>query len=450
MVQAAIRDGASARAWLETQPHQVRIWFAARWALRVAPVLFTDSNSATDHLILMSLRALLTASVAATCSASEFDNLEQAASAAARAAGGSVIRSAVAAAEAGRTFHNPNPSDPLFVDDHIHSDQHSAAQITAKAASTVTNSLEHADTIMRTTGDLYHITSPVFPAAVIDTGTPREWRPLWPSKPMAEKFLSGWESMKRSMQTAPEKWAFWLEWYEAILRGNPLPWDLSLRIAKEVTEEQWDAGPETVAERIEEIRREFEQRASFERPDSVPELERQRLAEHVTQLLANPKMTAIAAQGTAETLDRAIREFLDKAPANCLPDELIHLQDLPPVFRQIAEIVTNSATTEAKERRLAEEIEALNQKVAQLEAHLKEARGKTLNGRFKTAAIESLGKTIGGPWFIGAVAFGTCHFFGVSPSDLTLENLRGWLNDVNAAEPMQELAKPPLPPTRDV
>ncbi|MDB0052192.1 hypothetical protein N9F04_00410 [Ascidiaceihabitans sp.] len=79
---------------------------------------------------------------------------------------------------------------------------------------------------------------------------------------------------------------------------------------------------------------------------------------------------------------------------------------------------------------------ALNTKLAELEAELKIAKEKLLNGRFKIAAIESFGKTIGSTWFLGALALGTSHFFGLPPNKMTLENLRGFADDMLTAEPL--------------
>jgi hypothetical protein len=74
---------------------------------------------------------------------------------------------------------------------------------------------------------------------------------------MPEGLARHWDRMRDTMQAEPDKWAFWQEWYEAILEGDPLPWELTLRIAKEVTEEEWDAGPEVLARRIEAIKADF-------------------------------------------------------------------------------------------------------------------------------------------------------------------------------------------------
>lgn len=73
--------------------------------------------------------------------------------------------------------------------------------------------------------------------------------------------------MRLHLLAAPEKWTFWLEWYEAILEGRPLPWELSYAIATELEDSDWEAGPEHVQGRIEEIRARYELRqriAEFE------------------------------------------------------------------------------------------------------------------------------------------------------------------------------------------
>lgn len=227
--------------------------------------------------------------------------------------------------------------------------------------------------------------------------------------------------------------SFWKDWIHLFANGQPFDWSLQKEVAL-ISDAIWDAGPEAIAFEIERIQAKFSN--AMERPNSVPELEQTKLTKHVKQLLASPEMTALSAEGAAETLERAIKEYMNQAPANCLPDELAHLDALPSLFRSIARTVKSNDLGEAKETRLLEQIIALNAKVAQLEADLKAAKEKTLNGRFKIKAIESLGTTIGSPWFLGAMALATSHFFGLSPSELTFENLRNYTSDVLGAEPM--------------
>ncbi|MEO9778092.1 hypothetical protein, partial [Sedimentitalea sp.] len=94
-------------------------------------------------------------------------------------------------------------------------------------------------------------------AASEDTTWPGEWPALWPGNRMPEGLAVLWPKMEQRLSAAPEKWAFWLDWYRAILVGKPMNWALTQQIAKEVTELQWDAGSKAVAERIEEIKNLF-------------------------------------------------------------------------------------------------------------------------------------------------------------------------------------------------
>ena len=57
------------------------------------------------------------------------------------------------------------------------------------------------------------------------------------------------------MDSGPE-WAFWREWYQGFLDGNPLDWELQRRVAL-IDDPIWEAGPEAVAEEIERIRAEY-------------------------------------------------------------------------------------------------------------------------------------------------------------------------------------------------
>ncbi|MEM6939937.1 MAG: hypothetical protein AAF943_08905 [Pseudomonadota bacterium] len=165
--------------------------------------------------------------------------------------------------------------------------------------------------------------------------------------------------------SSDHRWRFFHDWYVGMWDGTWSDWDLAHEVAK-IDAKVWKAGLDAVAAEIEGIKKRLGR--DLPRPDSVPELEREKLVEHVKQLLKNPGFTALAAEGAAETLSQAIKRYLDEAPANCLPDELAYLNDLPAVFREISEIVKSKERGEAQERRLLEEIERLNAKIARMEA----------------------------------------------------------------------------------
>ena len=216
-----------------------------------------------------------------------------------------------------------------------------------------------------------------------------------------------------------------------------MDWGLLRRVAL-IPDDTWDAGPEAVAEAIADIRK-----------DLAPKpLNQKELATHIERLLASPDMSELAAESAAESIEKSIHEFKTQAPANKLPDGLETLEDLPAVFRSIKSVIISSKSKDEKIASLQEEINDLHSKVQKLEAELKEAQQKTLTGVFKKKYIETLATTLGSAWFKGAVCLGACHFFGVAPSDITLENLRDYLDQASKAEPISD--DRPLPPIDDI
>ncbi len=71
-------------------------------------------------------------------------------------------------------------------------------------------------------------------------------QPSWYSRDM-EKVRGIWSKYP------PGTWDFWLRWWDGVLSGKPLNWELQRDIVLELTAEDWEAGPARVAERIAEI-----------------------------------------------------------------------------------------------------------------------------------------------------------------------------------------------------
>jgi hypothetical protein len=243
-----------------------------------------------------------------------------------------------------------------------------------------------------------------------------------------ERFAAG----KADLLRAGGPWEFWARWYDRAMAGDPLPWDLQEQVAL-IPNEVWEAGPEAVAKEIAKI--EAALSPSRARPDTVPEIERAILRQLVQGLLSAPQLTADFAASSAETIDRATQEYLNRSGENCLPEEFAALDALPGHFRRIGALALQDAAAQDAIVALEAEIEALNGAVARLEADLQDARKRTLDGRFKAAAIENLAKTVTSPWMIGAVGYGVCHFFGWTPSSWTLAHLRGYAEDLLKALP---------------
>ncbi|MEP5009929.1 hypothetical protein, partial [Roseobacter sp.] len=98
-------------------------------------------------------------------------------------------------------------------------------------------------------------------AAFSATNTDRDhvgrWPALWPNQDMPQGLTKGWSLLRDRLAAEPEVWQFWIDWYEGLLTGNPMPWPLLYRIAQEITDDEWNEGPSTVARRIDDIRRDF-------------------------------------------------------------------------------------------------------------------------------------------------------------------------------------------------
>lgn len=76
------------------------------------------------------------------------------------------------------------------------------------------------------------------------------WR-LWPSTKNITPLLEFWEGF--SARPDPDAtWAFWRKWYQGMLDGTPMDWDLQLRVAL-IDDAVWEEGAGAVAEAIRAI-----------------------------------------------------------------------------------------------------------------------------------------------------------------------------------------------------
>ncbi|MDW3224362.1 MAG: hypothetical protein R8G34_16030 [Paracoccaceae bacterium] len=230
-----IMDDKCAKAWLETQDHQTQVWFATRCALRALPALGSRKDATTSRLAFTTCRASLISAAAATCPAAEMMALSSPAAAAFSAATApdtaafSAAFSAAAAADsaAAAAFSIATAADSAF-----------SAAFSAAAA---------ADSAF----------SAAFSAATFDSVSPGNWVLLWSDIAQPEGLKAGWDALKAQWAADEADWSFWIAWYEGILNGSPMDWDMIFKIATEITDEEWDAGQTVVAERIKEIQVDF-------------------------------------------------------------------------------------------------------------------------------------------------------------------------------------------------
>ncbi|MEP3025496.1 MAG: hypothetical protein ABJO71_06475 [Pseudoruegeria sp.] len=244
--------------------------------------------------------------------------------------------------------------------------------------------------------------------------------PLWAEVIDFPNVANSKEQLLRFANPDTEIWSFWARWYQGMWDGKPLDWELQRRVAL-IDDAVWKVGPEAVAEEIARIEREM----------AGPSLlEEKTLLRHVQYLLKNPVLSHATAINGAVTIERAIAGYMREAPANCLPDGLAHLEELPMHFRAIAKVLTISPPVETNERDLLVQIQGLHARVSKLEKELAVAKSKTLKGVISENAAKKFGETIGSLPLWAAVAGNAMFFFGVEPNDLTLENFRGFASEL--------------------
>lgn len=130
-----------------------------------------------------------------------------------------------------------------------------------------------------------------------------------------------------ALQKSP--WAFWQDWYQGFLEGNPLEWDLQRHVAQ-IDEAIWAAGPEAVAEEIERIRRLFEL-----------EQELTRLKNLLAAVERTPVATVIGDNGGPPLEDAAARALQTELAliwkqVEELEEEIAKPSPSPPLLEKIA------------------------------------------------------------------------------------------------------------------
>ncbi|MCK0139649.1 hypothetical protein [Aliiroseovarius sp. F47248L] len=76
--------------------------------------------------------------------------------------------------------------------------------------------------------------------------------PLW-QKVGEPKWLLDSRPLDDRIIEQGDEWSFWRDWYQGFLDGKPLDWELQRRVAL-IPDEEWEKGPEHIAEKIEEIK----------------------------------------------------------------------------------------------------------------------------------------------------------------------------------------------------
>ncbi|UWQ04229.1 hypothetical protein [Aliiroseovarius crassostreae] len=189
---------------------------------------------------------------------------------------------------------------------------------------------------------------------------------------------------------------FWRDWYQGFLDGKPLDWELQRRVAL-IPDQDWEKGPEHIARKIEEIRKEFE--AEKGKPaERHKELE----PSSVEHLLAAPSITANQIDAAAQDIRDAECKYLNDTGANALPEEFQSFPSIAYSLTQISQSIRSHHTTSPVEEELRQQIGRLNARIIELETELDKLRNSG-DPVFLNAFKEQAGKNLGDWKMYGAV-----------------------------------------------
>lgn len=95
-------------------------------------------------------------------------------------------------------------------------------------------------------------------ATEVEVGSDLAMLPLWSVAPI--NAFSKYDAKARAIWARdPETWSFWTRWWDGVLSGNQLDWELQKQVAL-IPDAIWEQGPKAVAQAIREIEERFDLR----------------------------------------------------------------------------------------------------------------------------------------------------------------------------------------------
>ncbi|MEL6235625.1 MAG: hypothetical protein AAFR46_14570 [Pseudomonadota bacterium] len=300
------------RAWLEAWPQEVAVAIAARAALRATPILalarLDDETSQT--LLLPSFRARVIGSV----------RMRSHSIAVSRAAGSATFAihaarsSAADAADTDTLASAASAADTMLV-------SAATADATLTAASAALGSGAAARAAARAAADAARAAALAADAAdaaafwddvsadatIVENGAgpvARFDQPLWHEAGMPAGLQVGWARLRTYLTETDPRMRFWAEWYQRMLDGDPMDWAMQEEIAL-LPDQDWDAGPDRIAERIAVIEAKYLSQATplAETVEINPETGKARAVPAAPQA---PELYRTALTRVADALDDAL------------------------------------------------------------------------------------------------------------------------------------------------
>ncbi|MBT54490.1 MAG: hypothetical protein CMF72_13960 [Mameliella sp.] len=374
-------DRGAFERWLKEQSQEVCVAIATRAALRVWPNILSlrfwkdtdEARGQQEGLALLTARCCLVSGIASTYPSPK-------------------IRSDAANAAASAAFAATNETNAATNTAAF------AATNAANAARAVTEATANAKAAYVAAAGSNPFDAVGINAAFSDANlTPAAMlsTPLW--------HKTGWpdglapEEIGPTLLDTDPRFEFFKRWYDGMVRGAPMDWELQRRVAL-IPQEVWEAGADAVAGAIAEIEAAWEaERQAIEPrwPDFEPR--------HVTHLFENRIIVSAGVSSLSATIRQEFERFRAETGLNETPEMFAPLEALPRRLDRISDILTKMEQSDATEQALREEIGRLNAQVANLEAELAKAKADCealQRSSWKTVAAW----TIGGANLFGVLA----------------------------------------------
>jgi hypothetical protein len=265
MDPAGIHDNTSLVKWLQTRPQTDAVILATRAALRVFPLIVTNLdepwNKEAGLTALPILRVLLISCVTAKMASAAVASTGDSARAAAAAVGDVELRT-IRAVAAARGY--PDSDKAITAASSAIRAANFASVDTANSIDAATlaaafgqgieafkkEEFENLSSQVSTAGraawleiqgDSHHLDND---RDLMSLSLWSEAEPQWFTE-------ENWKS-QRGFEREQNLWIFWLRWWDGVVSGNQLDWDLQCQVAL-IPDSVWDAGPAAVADAIRQI-----------------------------------------------------------------------------------------------------------------------------------------------------------------------------------------------------
>ncbi|MEL6643202.1 MAG: hypothetical protein AAFQ79_04645 [Pseudomonadota bacterium] len=285
MIQA---DRQNIERWLQRARYEQRIAMIGRIALRRLPEIADNQNPFVKVQLLGVLRTALTAVVAARFQSASIKD------AARRAAHASDDADAEGSDRSRNAALIVNWAALAAVDEE---DQHRYSIRPIKLLNNAEEKIAGQDmSFLRTARLPYEVFS----------------EPLWNGEDALDKTISAYKALSFLWAGNYSTWSFWSRWYHYLRVGKPLPWDFQHAVAL-LPDEDWDGGPDRVAERIREI--EFDFRTRIDRQVVYDEEAK------VLRLETDPTPPSDSLSFACKRVTLALDNALASGPANGLKED---------------------------------------------------------------------------------------------------------------------------------